>query len=477
MLLKKDAKQAKIPRWIWGEVQSKNAMQRRRKAMIKWLTPGLRIKRWLFLLMFGITILAVGFAQVIVTLYRMSGSSPHQHFIILRFLPIWARVLLSAVLGIGSIIVALYELNRSILAPFTLQRRESLIDAVYAYSRRQRGIKIVAIGGGTGLPSVLRGLKAYTSNITAIVTVADDGGSSGKLRRELGILAPGDLRSNIAALANDEDLITQLFQYRFANGGLEGHSFGNLFLTALADITGSMDRAVAETGRVLAVEGQVLPATLKNDVTLMAEVQVPGETRLQRVVGESKIPKSGGRIVRVFLHPDHVPPYPEAIRAILSADLIVIGPGSLYTSILPNLLISGVIEALRASSAYKIYVCNVATQHGETDDFTVADHVAALEAHIGRGVFDVVLANNHYPTKNAGERTRYVKPESENEAIYQRYRLQLVDLTDESRPWRHDPNKLAQALLALYHEAMQTVPTNLDQAALNLRNQSQGLTG
>ncbi|MBI5961154.1 MAG: YvcK family protein, partial [Chloroflexi bacterium] len=370
-----------------------------------------------------------------------------------------------------------YELNRSILAPFTLRRRESVIDAVYAYSRRQRGLKVVAIGGGTGLPSVLRGFKAYTRNITAVVTVADDGGSSGKLRRELGIMAPGDLRSNIAALADDEDLMTQLFQYRFANGGLEGHSFGNLFLTAMAEITGSMDRAVAETGRVLAVEGRVLPATLRSDVTLMAEVQVPGETRLRRVVGESQIPESGGKIVRVFLHPDRVPAYPAAIQAILNADLIVIGPGSLYTSILPNLLIPGIEESLRASSAYKVYACNVATQNGETDGFNVADHVAALEAHFGRGIFDAVLANNHYPTKNAGENTHYVTPSPEDHGIFQRYKIHMTDLTDENRPWRHDPDKLAQALLSMYQEATQTAPAYLDLAALSMRSRSQGLNG
>ncbi len=446
-----------------------------RHPILKWLAPGLRIKRWLLLLMVGIAVLGVGVAQVIVALYRTSALPQPLHLIMFHFLPVWARVLLAAVAGLGSIIVGLYELNRSILAPFTVRRHESLIDTVYAYSRRQRGIKVVAVGGGTGLPSVLRGLKAFTSNITAVVTVADDGGSSGKLRRELGVLAPGDLRSNIAALANDEDLMTQLFQYRFANGGLEGHSFGNLFLTALADITGSMDRAVAETGRVLAVEGRVLPATLKDDVTLIAEIQVPGETGLRKVVGESHIPETGGKIQRVFLHPDHVPAYPEAIQAILSADLIVIGPGSLFTSILPNLLVSGVIEALRASSAHKIYVCNVATQCGETDDFSVADHVAALEAHIGRSMFDVVLANDHFPTKNAGENTHYVKVDSE--AIAARYKVSLADLTNEERPWRHDPDKLAQALLTLYHDATQTVPTSLDQTAYSLRSRSQGFSG
>jgi uncharacterized cofD-like protein len=415
--------------------------------------------------MFGITVLALGVAQVIVAIYHAADRPDLLNLLILHFLPVWVRVLVLIAVGMGAVIIGLYELNQSILAPFALQHRESLIDIVYAHTRRQRSLRVVAIGGGTGLPSVLRGLKAYTSQITAIVTMADDGGSSGKLRRELGVLPPGDLRSNIAALADDEDLMTQLFQYRFANGGLEGHSFGNLFLTALADITGSMDRAVAETSKVLAVEGRVLPSTLQDNVTLMAEVRIPGETRLRRIAGESQIPESGGKIERVFLHPDEVHAYPEAIRAILSAELIVIGPGSLFTSILPNLLVTGITEAIRASSAYKVYICNVATQAGETDSFTVADHVTALEAHIGRGVFDAVLANNSYPSKNAGERTHYVLPLAETDGIHQRYDVKEVDLTDVDRPWRHDPGKLAYALLTLYESTSQAAHIHIGAAA------------
>ncbi|RPJ01544.1 MAG: YvcK family protein, partial [Chloroflexi bacterium] len=317
------------------------------------------------------------------------------------------------------------------------------------------GPKVVAIGGGTGLPSVLRGLKAHTSHITAIVTVADDGGSSGKLRRELGVLPPGDLRNNIMALANDEDLMAQLFQYRFANGGLEGHNFGNLFLTALASITGSMDKALAETGRVLAIEGCVLPATLHN-VTLVAEVWVQGEEQARRITGESHIPEAGGKIKRVFLQPDRVPASPDAIRAILDADLIVIGPGSLFTSILPTLLIGGIIEAIQASSAVKVYVCNVATQPGETDGFTVADHVSVLEQHIGRGVFQTVVANNSYPSRNKGENTRYVLPSTDHDPVHQRYRFHWTELADLERPWRHDATRLGQSLLSVYHQAVQT---------------------
>lgn len=433
-------------------------MRRTQQAIVKWLTPGLRVKRWLVVLLFGITVLAVGLAQVIVTLYRAGDLPGLLYLATLRFLPPWARVLVSAVVGLGAAGIAVFQLNRSILAPFTYRRRESLIDVMVAHQRRGRGLKVVAIGGGTGLPSVLRGMKAYTGNLTAIVTVADDGGSSGRLRRELGVLPPGDLRSNIAALADDEDLMTHLFQYRFANGGLEGHSLGNLLLTALADIAGGMDKAVALTERVLAVEGRVLPATLQDNVTLWAEVRVPGEDTPRRVAGESQISRAGGHIEHVFLAPDQVRAFPEAVRAILAADLIVIGPGSLYTSILPTLLVGGITEAVRASSALCVYVCNVATQPGETDGYTVTNHVEALEKHVGRGVFDVVLSNNSYPSKNAGEHTHYVLPPLPTDALYARYQWHVADLTDRDRPWRHDPTKLAKALLAVYGSTTQTAP-------------------
>ena len=269
--------------------------------------------------------------------------------------------------------------------------------------REEQGIqapKVVAIGGGTGLSTLLRGLKAHTPHMTAIVTVADDGGSSGRLRRELGVLPPGDFRNCIAALADDEALITQLFQYRFGLGdGLNGHSFGNLFITALAAVTGSFERAILEAGRVLAVRGRILPSTL-DDVTLVADLQEPvgsdvAATGLTRVQGESAIPKAGQPIERVFLRPEEVRAYPEAVRAILEADLIVAGPGSLFTSVLPNLLVQDIRRAVGASPALKLYVCNVATQPGETDGFDLGQHVAALQRHVGRGLFPCVLANDN----------------------------------------------------------------------------------
>jgi len=309
--------------------------------------------------------------------------------------------------------------------------------------------RVVAIGGGTGLSTLLRGLKALTPHLTAIVTVADDGGSSGRLRQELGVLPPGDFRNCIVALADDEALITQLFQYRFGQGeGLDGHSFGNLFLTALAAVTGSFERALAEAGRVLAVQGRILPSTLEN-VTLVADLRATTTAGLIRVQGESAIPKAKLPIERVFLRPDRVRAYPEAVRAILDADLIVAGPGSLFTSILPNLLVEGIRQAVGASSALKVYVCNVATQPGETDGFDVGEHVNALQRHVGKGLFPYILANNN---PLASPEQPHLQPVTLGHTTGSGYRIIAADVVDVAAPWRHDSTKLARELLRLYHE-------------------------
>jgi uncharacterized cofD-like protein len=310
--------------------------------------------------------------------------------------------------------------------------------------------KVVAIGGGTGLSTLLRGLKAYTPHIAAIVTVADDGGSSGRLRRELGLLPPGDFRNCIAALADDEALITQLFQYRFGQGeGLDGHSFGNLFITALAAVTGSFERAILEASRVLAVQGRILPSTLE-DVTLVADLKIedgPASSRLTRVQGESAIPKAGWPIERVFLRPEQVRAYPEAVRAILEADLIVAGPGSLFTSILPNLLVQDIRRAVEASPALKLYVCNVATQPGETDGFDVGQHVSAIHHHVGRGLISHVLANsNLVPCLEMPQ----MQPVALQYPSNPGYRVTAADLVDPDAPWRHESKKLAEQIMSCF---------------------------
>jgi len=313
--------------------------------------------------------------------------------------------------------------------------------------KENRAPKVVAVGGGTGLSNLLRGIKAHTPYITAIVTVADDGGSSGRLRREMGVLPPGDFRNCIAALADDEALITQLFQYRFGEGtGLDGHSFGNLFITALVAVTGSFERAVVEAGRVLAIRGRILPSTLDN-VTLVADLRRAAPSGLLRVQGESSIAKAGQPIDRVFLRPDNARAYPGAVRAILNADLVVAGPGSLFTSILPNLLVDGIRQAVAASTALKLYVCNVATQPGETDGFDVGDHVTALQRHLGQGIFPYVLADNC--SARIG-RARTLEPVAPTYPANAGYQVVEADLCDRAVPWRHDAAKLADEIMRFY---------------------------
>lgn len=316
--------------------------------------------------------------------------------------------------------------------------------------------RIVAIGGGHGLETLLRGLKSHPVDLTAIVTVTDDGGSSGLLRRERGMLPPGDLRRCIAALADAEPLMTRLFQYRFGRGaGLDGHVFGNLFITAMAEITGSFESGLVEASRVLAVRGRILPSSL-DEVTLCAEVSGDGDGNGSRLVqGESAIAEAGGRVERVFIRPDDVKGYPAAIRALLKADLIVLGPGSLFTSILPNLLVQDVRRALQASPALKVYVCNVATQPGETDGYTVGNHVRALSEHVGPGVCDCVLAN-----ANTGfelpplSRSEMVQPTCQG---VEGLAVVTEDLVDRAMPWRHDPQALATALMRLHKDHLASV--------------------
>lgn len=249
--------------------------------------------------------------------------------------------------------------------------------------------KVVVVGGGTGLSVLLRGLKEKQLDLTAIVTVADDGGSSGRLREEMSMPPPGDIRNVIVALADTEPLLTRLFQYRFQQGaGLAGHSLGNLFIAAMKEITGDFVAAVKEISRVLAVRGKVLPAA-NQAIVLKAEME-DGSI----VSGESRIPKMGKKIKRVFLEPKDVQPLDEALQAIAEAELILLGPGSLYTSILPNLLVPGISKAIKVAKAKKAYICNVMTQPGETDFYSVTDHVKAIYNHVGADLFHTVLVNN-----------------------------------------------------------------------------------
>ena len=256
----------------------------------------------------------------------------------------------------------------------------------------ERGPKIVAVGGGTGLSTMLRGLKKYTKNLTAVVTVADDGGGSGMLRRDMGMPPPGDIRHCMEALANTEPIMQKLLTYRFTEGSLAGQSFGNLILAALNGVTGSFEEAVSQMSQVLAITGQVIPVTSAN-----VQLEAVFENGV-RVVGESKIyhvkKEQDCRIAHVALIPKHPAPLPAALAAIREADLILLGPGSLYTSVIPNLLVDGIVKAIRESDALKVYVCNVMTQEGETEGYTVSDHIAAIFAHSAQGLFRLCLTNS-----------------------------------------------------------------------------------
>lgn len=410
--------------------------------MIKWLYPGMHVKRWLLLLMFGIVVIGLGIDYVLRELYDSLTFPEFVYYVTLQFLPRFVRAALFFTLGVGTIAMAIAQLNRSLLSPFLGSAQDlSLVDRVYRHRMLQRGPKIVAIGGGTGLSTLLRGLKQYSGNLTAIVTMADDGGSSGRLRRELGVPPPGDFRQCLAALADAEPLMSRLLQHRFTDGlGLGGHSFGNLFIVAMAEVTGSFERAIRESCRVLAVRGHVLPSTLA-DVTLCAEFE--GDEHIE---GESRIGEVRKPIKRVYLRPEHPSGYPEAVRAILDADLIVIGPGSLYTSILPNLLVHDIACAVKASAALKVYVCNVATQRGETENYRVIDHLRALERHLGEAVFQYVLVNSSIPARTAD-----VQPVVLNGEETERYCIVEASVADPQHPRMHHPVKLAQALMRLYY--------------------------
>jgi len=422
-----------------------------RRGSLRWLLPGMHIKRWLLVLIAGITLSSLGCAYLLRVLYEVRSLPPAFYYLTLQFMPRWGRALLFGIVGIALMVIGLVRLSRALLAPFRRPGQEKVVDVLYRHHQRQRGPKVVAIGGGTGLSVLLRGLKEYTDHLTAIVTVADDGGSSGRLRRELGVLPPGDFRNCIAALSEAEGLTTRLFQYRFSEGaGLDGHSFGNLFITAMAGITGSFERALLESSRVLAVRGRVLPSTLQN-VTLCADLREEkegAEAGWRRVEGESSIPRQLGTIERVFLEPEDTPAYPEAVKAILEADLIVAGPGSLYTSVLPNLLVRDVTRAIRASRAMKVYVCNVATQLGETDGYSVEDHIRAIQKHVGRDLFRIVLANDRFLGPKVGPPgVEWVRLPQTPQADY---RVVTADVVDEEFPWRHDSRKLARCLMELY---------------------------
>lgn len=435
---------------------------------LKWFYPGMHIKRWLALTIIGVAVMTFGLSYIVREAYLSGYTLPgFMYYVTMQFIPRYIRGAAFMVGATGLILFSIWKLNQSLISVLVPNRdtTESLVNTIYTQRFLKRGPKIVAIGGGTGLATLLRGLKAYTGNLTAIVTVADDGGSSGVLRRELGVLPPGDVRNCIAALADAEPLVTKLFQYRFSDGsGLAGHSFGNLFIVAMSGVVGNFEEGIRQTSRVLAVRGQIIPSTLAN-VTLCArtddERTIQGESLIGTANGEGD-----ARIKEVFLVPHNPPAHPEAVRAILEADLIILGPGSLYTSVLPNLLVDGIKRSIMASAAPKVYICNVATQHGETDGFGVAAHLSTIEDHIGKGILSYVLANNNIPDSipKAPQSQAVRVDASVNNGI----RLVQADVISEENRYHHDSERLAQAVMRIYYDRDQAIVPEVNETVEEL---------
>lgn len=416
--------------------------------LLRWLYPGLRIKRWLVLFAVATALLAFGVA------FSFSpGTAPALAAAITHALraksgadlPRWMLAAGFIVLGLAVGAVSLRGAVLSVVEVLAPAAAEGLGEALFWRRQTGRGPRIVAIGGGTGLPVLLRGLKAYTGNITAIVTVGDDGGSSGRLRGELGILPPGDIRNCLLALADTEPLMAEVFGHRFARGSLAGHTVGNLILGGLSEVTGDFVQAIEAASRVLAVRGRVLPSTVA-DVTLVAEMEDGTVVR-----GETAIAAAGRRIRRLRLEPEAPRALEHAVAAIAEADVVVIGPGSLYTSILPNLLLPEIMAALRRTRALRVFVANVMTQPGETDGYSAGDHLAALQEHVGRPGVDAVLVHSaRLPAERLApyraQGSVPVQPDLDRCAAAGVHVL-ARDVATPDGLVRHDPDRLAAVIL------------------------------
>ncbi len=413
----------------------------------RWFLPGLGVKRWLVLALFGCAL----FVDGIIRWFLAEGSQiPVNETIDSAFADVGVQLHYVSYgfmfIGVLCVLFALRQWTRAIVNAIDPSAKSTIVDALL--ERRLRGgYKVVAVGGGTGLSTLLRGLKRSTSNLTAVVTVTDDGGSSGRLRKELGILPPGDIRNCLVALSDDEALVTDLFKYRFKEGeGLTGHSFGNLFLAAMTGITGNFDRAIKESSRVLKIKGRVLPATLET-VRLSAELDDGTIVR-----GETNISASHRRIARLSLEPEGARPLREVLDAIRDADAIVLGPGSLYTSVLPNVLVDGIARAIADASALKLYVCNVMTQPGETDAFTASAHVRALLEQSGERICDYVIVNEEPPRRllEAYAEEGQIPVAADRQAI-ESYGVRVIgaNVISETQTVRHDPQRLSDVVLGL----------------------------
>ncbi len=410
-----------------------------------WLIPGLQVKRWFALILFGTILMTVG----ILILFDIKPIYYTMQFISQIANKISTEWLAFGIVMIGAAIFfkGWQKTNLSILDIDDDRSNDILLENLYRRRKLNRGPRIVAVGGGTGLSMLLSGVKNITNNLTAVVTVGDDGGSSGRLRESMGILPPGDIRHCITALADDEDLVNKLFKYRFKTGeGLEGHSFGNLFITALCAITGDMVSAVKASSSVLSIRGRVLPATL-DDMKLVAEME---DGRI--IHGESTIPEAHGKIKRLYTEPANCKALEDVIQAIRSAELIILGPGSLYTSVIPNLLVKQISDEIIKSKAKKIYVCNIMTQPGETDNYTVSDHLKALIKHAGSNkIVDAVLVNDYLPENLADKYQKAGSYPVKLDAVEIKklgIRIVAKKLIEDSKEGlvRHSSNRVARAV-------------------------------
>ena len=427
-----------------------------------WLIPGLRIKRWFLLIALGAITAAIGitFLFKLEPLYYIVDITKDL-FHMVPPEPIGALLIF---IGIILFIMSWKKTSYTMMDnPEKINQRQNMGEVLYRKMKLDHGPKIVAIGGGTGLSTLLRGIKKITNNVTAIVTVGDDGGSSGRLREQMGVLPPGDIRNCIAGLADDDDIVTKLFQYRFKNGeGLEGHSFGNLFITAMTAVCGDMVTAIRESSKVLLIRGRVLPATC-DDMKLYAKMEDDSIVR-----GESNIPEAHKKIMQLCCEPEDCKPAPDVIDAIKNADLIVMGPGSLYTSVISNFLVKDITRAVWKSKAKKMYICNAMTQPGETDNYSVSDHVKTIFEHVrlddiddsNKNFFDAVLVNNSMP-RNLAEKYEQAGslPVDIDKGELRKLGVELVErpLLEDNKQGlvRHNCSNLARAIYIWYKRSQQ----------------------
>ena len=403
--------------------------------ILKWLIPGMGVKRWALLVILSVAVISTG------TVLMIIGKNTNDR----------AAVSLIILVGIAGLIIAIKNIVKSVVTVFLPQREEELVDIVYQKRYLERGSNVVTVGGGTGLSVLLHGLKKYSSNITAIVTVADDGGSSGRLRQEFNILPPGDIRNCLVALADAEPLMRKLFQFRFEEGeALKGHSFGNLFITAMSKVTGDFEQAIKESSKVLAIRGKVIPSTLSK-IKLVAEHQDGNVT-----AGESKIGENRNPIKKVYLEPKDCEATEEALMAIREADVIILGPGSLYTSVIPNLLINGIYQEISRSKVLKTYICNVMTQPGETDGYKASDHLKAIMRHSTPEIINTCIINTGSIPENLLERYReegadIVVPDRDviNKMGYKVIGANIISAADYVR---HDADKLSRLIMNMIGE-------------------------